>query len=293
VRYNPTHGRRPLQLLVNSALLKVRLSSAELRRDLSTRNLERAQEMVHESTYGSVSSVLYQEVNGKHGNFLPASHRRICASADWSRRLKKCYTASKRIPRSNDRTRRELDCATSSDALLMNIFCYPGVTARKPLCALLGTEPGLRPQFGVKPSTPLANGCADRTEIDMSLGHLLVEAKLTESGFQSARADLVFRYRDLGAVFDVDELPVSHGVHHYYQLIRGVLAAHHRQQSFLAVCDARRPDLGEAWYCVLRAVRSCELRSRLAILTWQEISRVLPKTLQTFLWDKYGIYPSF
>jgi hypothetical protein len=276
----------------NQTLMQVRLSSAQLRRELGARNLERAQAIVHEATYGSIPSVLYQDVNGEHGNFLPASYRRICASPDWSRRLKKCYTSSKRLARLSDRTRRELDCATSSDALLMNIFCYPGVTARKPFCALLGTEPGLRPQFGVKPGTPLISGRADQTEIDMSLGHLFVEAKLTESGFQATRDDLVFRYRDLGAVFDVDELPVSHGAHHSYQLIRGVLAAHHRQRSFLVLCDARRPDLSEAWYRVLRAVRSCDLRSRLAILTWQELSRVLPKTLQTFLWGKYSIYPS-
>ena|ERR1700741_5062875 len=32
----------------------------------------------------------------------------------------------------------ELDCATSSDALLMNIFCHPRVLSRKPLRALLG-----------------------------------------------------------------------------------------------------------------------------------------------------------
>jgi len=273
--------------------MQVRLSSAQLRRELSARNLERAQAVVHESTYGAVPTVLYQEVNGEHGNFLPASYRRICASPDWSRRLKKCYTASKRVAHSKDRTRRELDCATSSDALLMNIFCYPGVTTRKPLCALLGTEPGLRPQFGVKVGTPLISGRTDRTEIDMSLGHLLIEAKLTESGFQTARADLVFRYRDLETVFDITELPVSHGVHHSYQLIRGALAAHHRQQSFLVLCDARRPDLIDAWYSVLRAVRGCELRSRLAGLTWQELSGVLPKTLQTFLRDKYGINPAF
>ena len=273
--------------------MQVRLSSAQLRRELGARNLERAQRIVHESTYGAVPSVLYQEVNGEHGNFLPASYRRICASPDWSRRLKKCYTASKRLARSSDRTRRELDCANSSDALLMNIFCYPGVTARKPLCALLGTEPGLRPQFGVKVGTPLISGRADRTEIDMSLGHLFVEAKLTESAFQTARADLVFRYKDLGAVFDIDELPVTHGVYHSYQLIRGVLAAHHRHRSFLVLCDARRPDLIDAWYSVLRVVRGCEMRSRLAILTWQELSGVLPKTLQTFLRDKYGINPAF
>ena len=60
----------------------------------------------------------------------------------------------------------------------MNVFCYPGVTCRKAVCSLLGIEPGLRPRFGVKPGIPLISGRADRTEIDMGLGHLLVEAKL-------------------------------------------------------------------------------------------------------------------
>jgi hypothetical protein len=72
--------------------MQVRLSSAQLRRELGARNLERARGIVHESTYGAVPSVLYQEVNGQHGNFLPSSYRRICASPDWSRRLRKCYT---------------------------------------------------------------------------------------------------------------------------------------------------------------------------------------------------------
>src|SRR5271157_5721216 len=84
--------------------MQVKLSSAQLRRELGARNLERAQGIVHESTYGAVPSVLYQEVNGEHGNFLPASYRRICASPEWSRRLKKCYTASKRLAHSRDRT---------------------------------------------------------------------------------------------------------------------------------------------------------------------------------------------
>ena len=53
--------------------------------------------------------------------------------------------------------------------------------------------------------------------------------------------------------------------------------------------DARRPDLSEAWYCVLRAVRSCDLRSRLAILTWQELISALPEALQIFLHEEYGI----
>ena len=281
--------RAKIGILPSVAQPTFRLSASDLRREIGARNLLLAQGIAHESTFGSVPSVLYQEANGDHGNFLPATYRRICASADWNRRLKKCYTSSKRIARSGDRTRRELDCANSSDALLMNVFCYPGVTCRDAVCSLLGIEPGLKPEFGVRPGTPLVSGGVDRTEIDMSLGHLFVEAKLTESRFQTVRRDLVFRYTDLDSVFDVGELPTSDNVFHSYQLIRGVLAAHHRQRSFLVLFDARRADLSECWYRILRAVRSSELRSRLAILTWQELSYALPRTLQGFLQGKYGI----
>jgi hypothetical protein len=267
----------------------MRLSATALRYELSQRNVALAQAVPHECTYGGVPSVVYQPFDGAHGNLLPAAYRRICASSDWSRRLKKCYTASKRIARSGDRTRRELDCANSSDALLMNIFCYPGVTSRKPVCALLGIKPGFRPEFGVKPGVPLVSGRADQTEIDMALGHLFVEAKLTEGGFQSARSGLVLRYKDVNAVFDLDGLPSSAGVIHCYQLIRGVLAAHHRGTSYLVLCDGRRADLIEACYRAFVAVRSCDLRSRVALLTWQELSSALPSTLQRFLVTKYGI----
>jgi hypothetical protein len=53
--------------------------------------------------------------------------------------------------------------------------------------------------------------------------------------------------------------------------------------------DARRPDLIEGWYAVIRCVRSFELRTRLQVLTWQELAPALPKTLQKFLGIKYGI----
>jgi hypothetical protein len=74
-----------------------------------------------------------------------------------------------------------------------------------------------------------------------------------------------------------------------YQLIRGVLAAYATGGSFCVFCDARRPDLIENWYPVMRAVRSCVLRCRLQLLTWQELAAVLPKSMQKFLAAKYGI----
>jgi hypothetical protein len=264
-------------------------SSAALRRELSGRNLALAEKIPHEATFGEIPSVVYAECDGLHGNFLPASYRRICASAEWRRRLHKVYPASRRLARAQDRVRRELDCANSSDALLMNIFCYPGVTSRAKVCALLGIEPGLRPDFGVRAHVPCRGTCPDRTEIDMRLGHLFVEAKLTESGFPTAPRALVLRYPGLQEVFEVDELPAEGGRYRYYQVIRGVLAAYHCDRSFLLLCDARRADLAEAWYAIARTVRSCEVRSRLAILTWQELAHALPARLQSFLGKKYGI----
>ena len=54
----------------------------------------------------------------------------------------------------------------------------------------------------------------------MVVDDLLVEAKLTESDFQSARFDLIHRYRDLETVFDVTKLPVRNDRYNGYQLIR-------------------------------------------------------------------------
>ena len=72
----------------------------------------------------------------------------------------------------------------SSDALLMNIFCHPGITKRKELSSILGAGMGDLPESGFKPRIPLTSGFVERTEIDMKLGSVLFEAKLTEADFQ-------------------------------------------------------------------------------------------------------------
>ena len=269
--------------------LEVR-SASQLRREISARNLALAADVAHDTTFGSVPSVLYrQEDDGSHGNFLPAAYRRIVAKPEWARRLDKVYTASDRIVRGREQRRSELDCANSSDALLMNIFCAPGVTRSKGVCRLLSLEPGTSPGFGVRVRTPLRGGYEDRTEVDMQVGDLLVEAKLGESGFQSARPDLLSRYEQFESVFHVNALVLVRGQFRSYQLLRGVLAAHHHRARFAVFCDARRPDLREEWFGVLAAVTSAELRSRMLLITWQEIAACLSKPLQNFLAMKYGI----
>jgi hypothetical protein len=88
----------------------------------------------------------------------------------------------------------------SSDALLMNIFCYPGVIKRREVSLLLGTGTEEIPQFGFMPRVPLVTGAMERTEVDMKLGDLLFEAKLTEGDFQVQDARIVHQYRDLREV---------------------------------------------------------------------------------------------
>lgn len=265
-------------------------TSNQLRREISARNLALAAGHDHETTYGSVPSVLYREGDdGQHGNFFPAAYRRILARPTWARRLHKTYTASHRIARGNERERSELDCAVSSDALLMNVFCAPATTRSATLCRLMSVEPGTQPEFGVRVHIPLRGGYDDRTEVDMQLGDLLVEAKLGESDFQTALPHLMDRYCDFGEVFDTERLPRMRAQFRSYQLLRGVLAARHHAARFAVFCDARRADLRDDWAAVLGCVHASELRSRLLLVTWQEIARCLSRPLQTFLVNKYGI----
>ena len=267
------------------------LSAAALRAEISARNQARAGQFAHDLTWSGSPSVLYAESDGLHGNFLPASWTRIQANPAWRRRLAKSYTANRFVPRASDRRRFELDCATSSDALLMNIFCYPKVLRRPTLCALLGIESGLEPDFGVRPSIPRLHGHIDRTEIDMRLGSVLVEAKLTEGDFQRAPVSRLACYPQLPDIFDLERLPTINDRVHSWQLIRGVLAAHATGASFLVFCDRRRPDLIDRWFAVIGAVTSSSLRTRLGLLTWQEISATLPARIGQFLDEKYGIRP--
>lgn len=265
-------------------------TAGQLRREISGRNLALAAGHAHDTTYGTVPSVVYSEqANGLHGNFFPASYRRICARTEWARRLDKVYTASHRIPRGSDRTHAELDCANSSDALLMNIFCHPQTTRSTALCGLLGVECGARPEFGVRVRTPLRTACDDRTEVDMQIGDLCIEAKLSETGFQTARPDLMARYLRFEEVFDTACLPRTRGCFRSYQLLRSILAADYYGTRFAVLCDARRPDLREQWFAVLATVHTAELRSRSLFFTWQEIATHLPRPLQRFLAAKYGI----
>ncbi len=267
--------------------------ASQLRLELSLRNRAFAlqRQLPHVESSGGMAVTVYQPhpTRRRHGNFFDESYAAMLAVPEWRKRMEKVHTTAKTsLPRSG-RGWKELDSSMSSDALLMNIFCCPYVADDPRVLGLLGVDSAELPEFGWRARVPLKTGHADRTEVDMKLGDMLFEAKLTESDFQSAAASVLLGYRDFEDVFDGAELPEEGGKLASYQLIRNVLAAHASDCGFCVLVDARRPDLIESWYAVLRCIRPVELRVRCKVLTWQELCTVLPEPLVEFLAQKYGI----
>jgi hypothetical protein len=270
-------------------------SVTALRCELSARNraFARGSKLLHVESLGSTPAILYPPYEGevRHGNFIEKSYAAIMGKAAWQHRLSKTHAQARTCLPRDGRAWKELDSCNSSDALLMNIFCYPGVAGSAAVASLLGIESFQHPEFGFKARVPLTSGQADRTEVDMRLGDLLVEAKLTESNFQSKDISVVRGYRDFQKIFDARLLEKAGGKFLSYQLIRNVLAAFANSCAFCVLLDARRPDLLESWHNVMRAVRPLDMRLRCKVLTWQELSGVLPVALREFLDIKYGIVP--
>jgi len=113
--------------------------------------------------------------------------------------------------------------------------------------------------------------------------------EFTQEWEEAAPDELVAREFQAGIVERAREAePVEPG-YAGYQLIRNVLAAYASGTSFCVVHDERRPDLREAWFQVMAAVKSAEMRVRCKVMTWQELAVWLPEGLQEFLELKYGI----
>src|SRR5438309_1821902 len=76
---------------------------------------------------GSVPTTLFEPFDSaiRHGNFLDASYRAICSDPNWSARLNKPHSQSAALPEEKRQSAKEMDSCNSSDALLMNCFCYP------------------------------------------------------------------------------------------------------------------------------------------------------------------------
>ena len=266
--------------------------SSALRSDLSRR--ARAYGSAHSTEWyeslGTPPTVLFPANldAGRHGNFQPDAYAAIKSVPGWSVRLVKAHAQRAALPEQYRAQAGELDSCNSSDALLMNCFCYPNAAKLAFEALLPGWETG-DPEFGVAGSVPLQNGDVDTTEIDMRAGKVIFESKLTEPDFTTKSKPAVRRYREFSSTFEADLLPQAATEYANYQLIRNVLAAQAHDYSFVLLCDARRPDLLHAWWTVHAAIRSASLRARCGFLLWQEVAAAVPSGLRGFLAEKYGI----
>ncbi|MXW50082.1 MAG: hypothetical protein F4X81_18470 [Gammaproteobacteria bacterium] len=249
-----------------------------------------AKGLTHYESLGHPPTILFPAecATRRHGNFNDESYRAILANPSWSERLKKSHPRRNALPKDHRASAMELDSSNSSDALLMNCFCYPGA-AKRILQGCLQTMPTEPVEFGVAGKVPLCNGKPDTTELDMRVGNVILEAKLTESDFTSKRAAVVEAYRDFRDVFDANLLPRVEGKYQNYQLIRNVLAAVAHGYDFVLLCDGRRPDLLRHWWTVHAAIRQPDLRVRSHFLLWQEVAEACPAPLRCDLREKYGL----
>ena len=199
---------------------------------LRTELLQRAREFAatqgvpwYESR-GAVPTILFpaNSTTSRHGNFIDDSYRAILATPSWAARLGKPHSQRHALPEDQRGDAKELDSCNSSDALLMNCFCYPAAAAQI-FERLLPSLPTDSPEFGVDGHVPLHDGSSDTTELDMRAGRVIFESKLTEADFTERPRAHVERYRDLSEVFDVTALPQTAATYQGYQLIRNVLAA--------------------------------------------------------------------
>jgi hypothetical protein len=252
-----------------------------------------AQDIPHYSSLGDLPTVLFPmgQDRNSHGNFHPNSWRVILASDVLVRRLDKPHAQAAAALPVERAAARELDSSNSSDALLMNCFCFPGAAPliMKGLGLWKSIGSTALPEFGVKAKLPKTQNRQDATELDMRIGPHIFEAKLTESDFVSKPVELVREYVDFSAVFDDSALPVDGTNFEGYQLIRNVLAAFHLKASLTVLLDQRRPDLLQEWWAVHAAIKSTDLRLRCGFRTWQQVAASSPAPLAAFLSAKYGI----
>src|SRR5271168_4411387 len=119
-----------------------------LRRELMERNRVWAQGRAHVESYGTAPVIVYEPADETHGNFFDAAYAAITGRAEWMRRFDKIHAQGRALPKAESGRRwRELDSSMSSDALLMNVFCAPGVVEASSVRRALGVDGDALPEF--------------------------------------------------------------------------------------------------------------------------------------------------
>lgn len=225
----------------------------------------------------STSAFIFSDVKM---NFLEESYLNICRNEFWYKRL------DKKHPHFNDGTK-EMQSSNSSDALLMNIFCYPEINKWKGIKELLQVSELKEIEFGWSPELVNENPKYP-TEIDLRINkEIICESKLTESNFTEKEKYIVEGYENFDLVFDKDLLEIKNGNYINYQLIRNILTAYKYSYRFILLIDETRIDLIRSLFNVVKAIKIADLRMKISFITWQELANKCGNHLKDYLSQKY------
>lgn len=228
------------------------------------------------------SSIIFNELAY---SFHQKSWQAIQANPDYSIRTKKIH--------SNTLTSGiyEMQSSNSSDALAMNIFCFPDFTKWEGVKKIFRFETFTSIQFGFYPQVAKKSS-GDSTEIDVCLNNsVFCECKLTEEGFTQREKENVELYDNFEKVFHTNRLIQNENYYSNYQLIRNILAAYQHKCRFVLICDMRRPDLVKSFHQTTMCIKDdyIDLRTNCEIIYWQDIARACGIELKQFLKVKYSI----
>ncbi len=253
------------------------MTTIELRSELKRLAEAYAAQKNLQVDHSHLSAAIFKTVED---NFFPESFKAIQKVSDWSKRLEKSHQKVSGAM--------EMQSSNSSDALLTNIFCHPKIGNWKGVRDLLGVA-SIDPVFGFKPKVRKDGSEGDRTEVDLALNGIFVEAKLTESGFIEKEVVKVEQYTGLRAVFHIESLRRKGDKFMNYQVIRNLLAAVQLEKRHLLLCDERRPDLARSYFETVVCLRKETDRKNCGVIFWQELARVCGKDLKEYLAQRYGI----
>ncbi len=213
-------------------------------------------------------------------NFNNKSYDSIQTNDNWKKRLEKRHSHF-------DDDTLEMQSSNSSDALLMNIFCYPKFRIWTGPSKLLGFDPNNEIEFGWNPQF-INEHSGHKTEIDLKIGNIIFEAKLTESSFTTKNINKIRKYPDFKEIFDERNLIINDKNEvENYQLIRNILTAYKYNYRFLLLVDETRIDLIRSFAKTVFAIKVTELRKKMNFITWQELVNSCGKELKEYITIKY------
>jgi hypothetical protein len=253
------------------------MDSQKLKLSLRELSLQYAHKHGFQIDTSHSSAIIFHEIKD---NFQPDSFSRIKQKPDWYERTQKAH---QNVPNTL-----EMQSSNSSDALLMNIFCHPHIGEWKGVRDLLQVRT-IDPVFGFKALIYKKEHQTDKSEIDMVLDDLFIEAKLTEEDFTQKDASIVEQYEGLTVQFHKDCLIREGERFDNYQIIRNLLAAIQHNKRHILLCDARRSDLVRRYMETVCCLQDVATRKKCRVVFWQEIQSACGSGLRQFLEEKYGL----